>query len=53
MRKIIDIAINDFRSGAWGRITLESPEDFSQWSVLSHAREAERRAAKRERRGAK
>ncbi|MES2994157.1 MAG: ribosome biogenesis GTPase YlqF [Pseudomonadota bacterium] len=53
LQKAAEIALNDFRSGAWGRITLESPEDFAQWSVLSHAREAERRAAKRERRGAK
>jgi len=47
LQKAAEIAINDFRAGAWGRITLESPEDFAQWSALGHARDAERRAAKR------
>jgi ribosome biogenesis GTPase A len=31
MQKAAEIALNDFRSGAWGRVTLETPEQFAAW----------------------
>ena len=49
MAKAAEIIINDFRSAAVGRVTLETPEEFAAW--LAHAKvvEAERRALKAER----
>jgi ribosome biogenesis GTPase A len=52
LQKAAEIAINDFRAGAWGRITLETPDEFAQWSADGQARDAERRAAKGRRRAA-
>jgi ribosome biogenesis GTPase A len=49
LQKAAEIAINDFRAGAWGRITLESPDEFMQWWAQGQAIEAERRE-KREKR---
>ena len=49
LQKAAEIAINDFRTGAWGRITLESPDEFMQWWAQGQALEAERRE-KREKR---
>ena len=49
LQKAAEIAINDFRTGAWGRITLESPDEFVQWWAQGQALEAERRE-KREKR---
>ena len=46
LQKAAEIAINDFRSGAWGRITLETPADFVQWLAAGRARDAEKRAAR-------
>jgi len=46
LQKAAEIAINDFRAGAWGRITLETPDEFAQWWAMGQARDAERRAAK-------
>lgn len=46
LQKAAEVAINDFRSGAWGRITLETPDEFAHWWADGQAREAERRAAK-------
>ena len=47
LQKAAEVAINDFRSGAWGRITLETPEEFARWWAQGQLREAERRAAKK------
>jgi ribosome biogenesis GTPase A len=44
MQKAAEIALNDFRSGAWGRITLETPEEFVQWVARGAEREALRQA---------
>ena len=44
LQKAAEIAINDFRSGAWGRITLETPDEFAQWQALGQAQEAARQA---------
>ena len=52
MQKAAEIAINDFRSGAWGRITLETPDQFATWWAAGQALEVARRAT-REQRGAK
>ncbi|MBK6851343.1 MAG: ribosome biogenesis GTPase YlqF [Burkholderiales bacterium] len=46
MQKAAEVVINDFRSGAWGRITLESPEQFTQWWAAGQVRDAERSAKK-------
>jgi ribosome biogenesis GTPase A len=42
LQKAAEIAINDFRTGAWGRITLETPDEFAQWSAAAQARQASR-----------
>ncbi len=44
MQKAAEIALNDFRGGAWGRITLETPEEYAQWLAAGQARDAERQA---------
>ncbi|HET7864366.1 MAG TPA: ribosome biogenesis GTPase YlqF [Burkholderiaceae bacterium] len=44
LQKAAEIAINDFRTGAWGRITLEAPDEFAQWQAAGQALEAERQA---------
>ena len=46
LQKAAENAIMDFRAGAWGRITLETPDEFAQWWAEGQVREAERRAAK-------
>jgi ribosome biogenesis GTPase A len=52
LQKAAEVAINDFRSGAWGRITLETPEEFSVWWASGQLKDAER-DAKRAQRSAK
>ncbi|MEO8280987.1 MAG: ribosome biogenesis GTPase YlqF [Ideonella sp.] len=47
MQKAAEVVINDFRSGAWGRITLETPDEFAQWLVIGLQREAERKAKRK------
>ena len=42
LQKAAEIAINDFRSGAWGRITLETPDEFTHWLAAGRALDAER-----------
>jgi ribosome biogenesis GTPase A len=49
LQKAAEIVINDFRSGAWGRITLESPQEFAQWLAAGQARDAERLAKRQAR----
>ena len=49
LQKAAEIAINDFRTGAWGRITLETPEGFARWWAAGQALDEDRRAAKRPR----
>ncbi|MEK8051122.1 ribosome biogenesis GTPase YlqF [Ideonella sp. DXS22W] len=50
LQKAAEIALNDFRSGAWGRITLETPEQFAQWLAEGEAKDAARAAKKAARR---
>ena len=49
LQKAGEIVLNDFRSGAWGRITLETPEDHVRWLAEGQALEAERLAQKAQR----
>jgi ribosome biogenesis GTPase A len=42
LHKAAEAALGDFRSGAWGRITLETPAQFAQWWAEGQLREAER-----------
>ena len=44
MQKAAEIAINDFRSSAWGRVTLETPTEYTQWLADGQAREVARQA---------
>jgi ribosome biogenesis GTPase A len=46
MQKAAEVVINDFRSAALGRITLETPEQFVAWRDAADAAEAERQKAK-------
>ena len=49
LQKAGEIAINDLRSGAWGRITLETPQDYAQWLAAGQVRDEARRVRKEER----
>jgi len=49
LQKAAEIAINDFRSGAWGRITLESPDEFLAWCAAARLLDAERQARREQR----
>jgi ribosome biogenesis GTPase A len=39
--------LNDFRAGALGRLTLETPDEYAAWRRVGEAAEAERQARKR------
>ena len=49
LQKAAEITIGDFRSGAWGRVTLETPAEFAQWQLAAQALEAQRLARREER----
>lgn len=51
LQKAAEITLNDFRSGAWGRITLETPDEFAQWLAAGQAQDAERQARRKRRTG--
>ncbi len=55
-QKAAEAVLNDFRAGTLGRISLESPEEFAEWTATAlaaeEARQAERAANRRGRRGA-
>jgi ribosome biogenesis GTPase A len=44
MQKAAEIAIHDFRSGAWGPVTLETLQEFTQWQAQAKLLDAEREA---------
>jgi ribosome biogenesis GTPase A len=48
-QKAAELLIADFRSGALGRITLETPEEFTRWLNAGRAADAERQGRKKER----
>ena len=41
-----EIVIHDFRSGALGRVTLETPQEFAQWLEVGEKLDAERQIKK-------
>jgi ribosome biogenesis GTPase A len=49
MQKAAEIIINDFRSAALGRITLESPSEFEAWLAEARVREEKLQAERAER----
>ena len=49
LAKAAEIVINDFRSAALGRITLESPSEFAAWLAAAKVVEAERARERAER----
>ena len=53
LQKAAEIALNDFRGGAWGRITLETPDEFAAWLAAGQAAvqalDAQRKARKQAR----
>jgi ribosome biogenesis GTPase A len=44
LQKAAELAVTDFRTGAWGRITLETPADFAQWQADGALKEEARQA---------
>ena len=44
LQKAAELAITDFRTGAWGRITLETPADFAKWQAEGDEKELARQA---------
>ncbi len=48
LQKAAEIAIYDFRSASLGRVTLETPAEFSQWLVEGKLLDAERQLKKDE-----
>ena len=44
LQKAAEIVLNDFRAGAWGRITLETPEQFERELAAGQAADAARQA---------
>jgi ribosome biogenesis GTPase A len=55
LQKADEVVLNDFRGGAWGRVSLETPAEFAAWCAVAEQRDAERaaRRALRDRRGAR
>lgn len=51
-QKAAEIAIQDFRSGSWGPVTLETPQEFAQWTAQAAVLDAQR-AARRTARSSK
>lgn len=50
LQKAAEVVLNDFRAGAWGRVSLETPEEFAAWCEEARRLDAERevrRAARR------
>jgi ribosome biogenesis GTPase A len=52
LQKAAEVVLNDFRGGAWGRVSLETPEEFAQWQARGEAAEEARRARKEARKKA-
>jgi ribosome biogenesis GTPase A len=46
LQKAAEAVLNDFRSGALGRITLETPDEFAAWVAAAEVQEAARVAKK-------
>jgi ribosome biogenesis GTPase A len=52
LQKAAEVALNDFRDGAWGRVSLETPDEFAHWRAAGLAAEEARVAKKAARKGA-
>ena len=52
LQKASEIVMHEFRAGNFGRITLETPEEFAQWLAAGQQLDAERQM-KKEARGSK
>ncbi|KAF1048798.1 ribosome biogenesis GTPase YlqF [Xylophilus sp.] len=52
-QKAAEIVIQEFRTAALGRVTLETPEEFAAWWAEGQARDAERTARKAAREAAR
>lgn len=48
LQKAAELLIHDFRSGALGRITLETPEEYARWLLEGRKLDAERQLRKDE-----
>lgn len=49
-QKAAERVITDFRTGAWGRLTLETPEEFARWqceALAAQERKAQAQAARK------
>jgi ribosome biogenesis GTPase A len=46
LQKAAEVLLNDFRSTALGRISLETPAEYGQWLAEAEAAEAEKQARK-------
>jgi ribosome biogenesis GTPase A len=46
LQKAAELLIHDFRSGALGRITLETPDEYARWLVEGRKLDAERQLRK-------
>ncbi|ACB34752.1 GTP-binding protein HSR1-related [Leptothrix cholodnii SP-6] len=44
LQKAAEVVITDFRTGTWGRITLETPDEFMQWQAAGQVLDAQRQA---------
>ncbi len=44
LHKAAELALTDFSTGAWGRITLETPQDLAQWQADAAVKEEARKA---------
>ena len=53
VQKTAEIVLTDFRTAILGRVTLELPGEFEQWSAIAAVQEAERAARKDARKGGK
>jgi len=49
LQKAAEVVLHDFRSGALGRITLETPAEHAEWAAAAAALDAQRAAAKSQR----
>jgi ribosome biogenesis GTPase A len=51
VQKAAEIVMHELRSGGFGRITLETPEEFAQWLAVGQQMDAQRQAKKEARKG--
>ena len=49
IQKTAELVLTDFRSGALGRVTLETPQEFALWQAQAQRAEEQRLARKAER----